>query len=263
MKSVDIHPTAVIDKRAEIDEGASVGPYSVIKGKVLVGRGTRIESHAVIGSEHGVVILGKNNTIFPGAMVGGPPQDLKFKGETTRLEIGDGNMIREFVTINVGTATGGGVTRIGDNNLLMAYVHVAHDCQLGNNIAIANTTNFAGHVHVEDNVRIGGVCSFNQFITIGKYSFIAGDSAVNKDVMPFTIAQGKYAVSRAPNSIGLERAGFPKEEVENIWRAIRIVTKGGRTIEEALRDIESECQASDNIRYLVDFIKKSERGIAR
>lgn len=263
MKSVNVHPTAILDKRVELGEGVSVGPYAVLKGRVFVGAGSKIDSHTVIGSEHGVVKLGKNNMISPGAMVGGPPQDLKFKGEETHLEIGDGNMIREFVTINCGTVTGTGVTKIGSNNLLMAYVHVAHDCNLGSNIAIANTTNFAGHVTVEDNVRIGGVCSFNQFITIGKYSFIAGDSAVNKDVMPFTIAQGKYAVSRASNSIGLERAGFSKEEVDNIYKAIRIVTKGNRTIDESLEDIAKECVPSENIKYLVNFIQKSERGIAR
>jgi len=263
VKTVDVHPTAIVGPQVELDEGVSVGPYSVLKGKVIVGRGTKIDSHAVIGSEHGVVYIGKNNQIFPGAMVGGAPQDLKFKGEPTRLEIGDNNIIREFVTINVGTVTGLGVTRIGDGNLLMAYVHVAHDCQLGNHIAIANTTNFAGHVTVEDHVRIGGVCSFNQFITVGKHSFVAGDSAVNKDIMPFTIAQGKYAISRAPNEIGLERAGFEKNEIDNIWRAIRIVTKGNRTIDEALKDIATECQPSDHIRYLTEFIQKSERGIAR
>ena len=196
-------------------------------------------------------------------MIGGPPQDLKYKGEETRLEIGDGNQIREFVTINVGTATGTGVTRVGNKNLLMAYVHIAHDCNLGSHIAIANTSNFAGHVTVEDHVHVGGVCSFNQFITVGKYAFIAGDSAVNKDVMPFTIAQGKYAVSRAPNSILLERSGFPKEEIENIYRAIRIITKGNRTMEEALTEIHSECSPSENIQYLVSFIGKSKRGIAR
>lgn len=263
MKPVDVHPTAILDKTVELDQGVVVGPYSILKGKVFVGSGTRIESHVVIGSTHGVVQMGKNNQIMSGAMVGGPPQDLKFKNEETRLEIGDSNVIREFVTINVGTATGGGLTKIGSNNLLMAYVHVAHDCHIGNNIAIANTTNFAGHVTVEDFVRIGGVCSFNQFITVGKYSFIAGDSAVNKDVMPFTIAQGKYAVSRAANTIGLERAGFSKDEIENIYRAVRTVTKGGRTVEEALQDIATECTPSENIAYLVNFIKKSERGIAR
>lgn len=259
----DIHPTAVIDKTVDLGEGVKVGPYSVIKGKVLIGNGTKIDSHVVIGSEHGSVVLGKNNHVLPGAMIGGPPQDKKFKGEPTSLEIGDNNILREFVTVNCGTATGGGVTRIGSNNLLMAYVHVAHDCQLGSNIAVANTTNFAGHVTVEDNVHVGGICAFNQFTTIGKYAFIAGDSAVNKDIMPFTIAQGKYAVSRAPNSIGLERAGFSKDEVDNIYKAIRIVTKGGRTIEESLEDILKECAPSENITYLMNFIKKSERGIAR
>ncbi len=259
----EIHPTAVIDPRAELDSDVVIGPYSVIKGKVFIGQGTKIESHVVVGSEHGTVVMGKNNHLFPGAMVGGPPQDLKFKNESTRLEMGDHNIIREFVTINVGTATGGGTTRIGSHNLLMAYVHVAHDCQLGNHIAIANTSNFAGHVTVEDHVRVGGACNFNQFITIGKYAFVAGESAVNKDIMPFTIAQGKYAVSRAPNSIGLERAGFPKEEVDNIYRAIRIITKGGHTIEESIEEIQKECVPSENITYLVDFIRKSERGIAR
>jgi UDP-N-acetylglucosamine acyltransferase len=263
MNSVDIHPTAVVDKRVELDSGVSVGPFAVIKGKVMVGRGTRIDSHTVVGSEHGVVTIGKNNQIFPGAMVGGPPQDLKFKGEETRLEIGDGNMIREFVTINCGTVTGGGVTTIGDNCLLMAYVHVAHDCHLGCNIAIANTTNFAGHVTVEDNVRIGGVCAFNQFVRVGKFAFIAGDSAVNKDILPFTMAQGKYAVCRVPNEVGMERAGFSKEEIENIWKAVRIVTKGGRTIDEALKDIETDCKRSEHIDYFTAFIRNSERGIAR
>lgn len=263
MKSVKIHPTALVDKRVELDDDVEIGPFTVVKGKVWIGRGTRVESHAVIGSEHGEVKIGRNNQIFPGAMVGGPPQDLKFKGETTRLEIGDGNMIREFVTINVGTLTGGGLTRIGDNNLLMAYVHVAHDCHLGNNIAVANTTNFAGHVYVEDHARIGGVCAINQFCRIGKYAFIAGDSAVNKDIMPFTMAQGKYAVSRVPNEVGMERAGFSKSDIENIWRAVRIITKGGRTIDEALTDIAKDCEPSEHIQYLVDFIKNSERGIAR
>jgi len=263
MKSVDIHPTAVVDKNVELAEGVKIGPYSVIKGKVVVGTGTKIDSHVVLGSEHGVVTIGKNNHLLPGAMVGGPPQDKKFKGESTRLEMGDNNIIREFVTINCGTASGGGVTRIGSNNMLMAYVHVAHDCHLHNNIAVANTTNFAGHVTVEDNVHVGGNCAFNQFITIGKYSFIAGDSAVNKDVMPFTIAQGKYAVSRAANTIGMERAGFSKDEVDNVYKAIRMVIKGGRTIEEALEDIQNECAPSENIKYLMDFIRKSERGIAR
>jgi UDP-N-acetylglucosamine acyltransferase len=263
MKTVDIHPTAIVEKSVELDEGVSVGAFSILRGKCMVGRNTKIQSHVVMGSEHGVVIMGKNNVVHPGAIVGGPPQDLKFKGEQTSLEIGDDNIIREFATLNCGTATGGGVTKVGNNNLLMAYTHIAHDCLLHNNIAIANTSQLAGHVTVEDSVRIGGMCVFNQFITVGKNSFVTGDSACNKDIMPFTIAQGNHAVSRAANSIGLERAGFPTDEVENVRRAIRIVTKGTRTIDEALAEIATACRPSENITYLVNFIRKSERGVAR
>lgn len=260
---MNIHPQAIVDPKAEIHPSTKVGPFAVIKGKVILGEGNVVESHAILGSEYGEMIVGKNNHFHSGAIVGGPPQDLKFNNETTRLEVGDGNSFREFVTVNVGTVTGGGVTRIGNNNLLMAYVHIAHDCQIGNGIAIANASNFAGHVIVEDNVRVGGVCSFNQFIRIGKNSFIAGDSAVNKDVLPFTIAQGKYAVSRALNTIGLERAGYSKNEISNLKRAVRLITMGERTIEEALSEIEAQCEMSEALSYLVNFVKSSERGIAR
>lgn len=258
-----IHPTAIISDQAELEPGVTVGPYCVIRGRVKIGAGTQLDSHALVGSEHGIVEIGKNNHIYSGAVVGGPPQDLKYNGEPTKLTIGDGNRIREFVTINIGTESGGGVTSLGNDNLLMAYVHVAHDCHLGNNIVIANTTNFAGHVVVEDCVRIGGVCSFNQFITLGRYSYIAGDSAVNKDILPFSIAQGKYAVVRATNRIGLERAGFSKEEVENIHRAIRSLIMGNRTIEEALELIHSDCQMDAHMEHLVQFVKNSSRGLAR
>ncbi len=195
--------------------------------------------------------------------MGGAPQDLKYNEEPTSLIVGGNNIFRECVTVNIGTESGGGVTRIGNNNLLMAYVHVAHDCELGNHIVVANTTNFAGHVKVEDHVRIGGVCSFNQFITIGRYSYIAGDSAVNKDILPFTIAQGKYAVSRATNKIGLERAGFSKSEIENIHRAVRFVLMGERTKEEFLEKILEDCEPSDSISHLLQFIRNSTRGIAK
>lgn len=260
---MSIHAQAIVDPRAELHPSVSVGPFAVIKGKVTLDEGCVVESHAVLGSEHGVMTVGKNNHFYSGAIVGGPPQDLKFKGETTRLEIGDGNMFREFVTVNVGTVTGTGVTIIGSHNLLMAYVHIAHDCRIGNYNAIANASNFAGHVTVEDHVRVGGICSFNQFIRIGKYSFIAGDSAVNKDVLPFTMAQGKYAVSRALNSIGLERAGYSKDEILNLKRAVRLVLKGDRTVEEALKEIESQCESNESLKYFVDFLKSSERGVAR
>lgn len=258
-----IHPTAIISRQAEIDSSVEVGPFTVIKGKVQVGAGSKVESHVVVGNDYGVVVMGKNNHILSGAMVGGPPQDLTYKGEPTRLEMGDGNTVREFVTINNGTAKGGGLTKIGNDCLLMAYVHIAHDCQIGNNVVIANTTNFAGHVIVEDHVRIGGVCSFNQFITIGRHAYIAGESVVNKDILPFSIAQGSYAISRATNKIGLERAGYSKDEVENIHRALRALLMGNRTVEEALELIKNECAPSPNIEHIVGFVRKSERGIAR
>ncbi len=260
---MSIHSTAIISKQAEIEEGVEIGPYAVIQGRVQIKKGTRIGPHCVVGSEHGVVSIGENNILHAGAAVGGAPQDLKYNNEPTRLEVGDANVFREFVTVNIGTTTGGGVTRVGSRNLFMAYVHIAHDCELGNNIVIANTTNFAGHVKVEDHVRIGGVCSFNQFVVLGTYSYIAGDAAVNKDVLPYSIAQGKYAVVRATNKIGLERAGFTKPEVESIHRAIRFLVMGGRTIEEAIKMIEEECEPSKHIDHLVQFVKNSSRGIAR
>ena len=260
---MSIHPTALIDSTVKLGKNVSVGPYSIIQGQVEIGEGSIIESHVVIGCKTGVVKIGKNNRFSAGAVVGGPPQDLKYKGEATQLVMGDNNFIREFVTVNLGTPTGGGITQIGSNCLLMAYVHIAHDCHIGNNVVIANTTNLAGHVTIEDFVRVGGVCAFNQFVKIGKFAFIAGDSAVNKDILPFSMAQGKYAVCRATNSVGLERAGFAKEEVDNIYRAIRMILKGSRTLEEAVKDIEAECTPSDNIQYLLSFIKNSERGIAR
>lgn len=263
MATPNVHPTAIIDKQVELDSTVKVGPYSLIRGRVRMGRGCVVESHVVIGSEHGSVTMGAENHIFSGAVIGGPPQDLKYKGEPTQLVMGDKNTIREFVTLNIGTESGGGVTRLGSNNLLMAYVHIAHDCQIGNNIVIANSSNFAGHVTVEDNVRVGGICSFNQFIRIGKFSFIAGDSAVNKDIIPFSIAQGKYAVARAPNEIGMERAGFTKQDIDCVYRAIRLLTKGDRTVEESIAEMQEKCMPSESVQYLIDFIKKSERGIAR
>ncbi len=258
-----IHPTAIIDKGVEIDTGVEIGPYCVIEGAVQIGKGTRIKSHVVIGSPAGRVTIGENNQFFSGAVIGGPPQDLKYNGEPTKLKIGDNNLIREFVTLNLGTATGGGETVVGSNNLLMAYVHVAHDCHIGNHIAVANTTNFAGHVHVDDYVRIGGACSFNQFVRVGRYAYVAGESAINKDILPYSMAQGSYATARATNKIGLERAGLSEKEIEGIHRALRALIMGNRTIDEAMTIIEDDCPTNPHIEYLKDFVRTSERGIAR
>lgn len=264
MTSSNIHPTAIIDKSVELGEGVKVGPYSILKGRTRIGRETIIGSHVVVGSENTIVEIGEHNSFENGAVVGGPPQDLSYKNEPTKLIIGHKNQFREFVTINCGTTKGGGVTRIGNECMLMAYVHVAHDCQIGDHAIIANLTQFAGHVIIEDHVRIGGICGLVQFTRVGRYAYVGGASNVRKDVLPFSIAEGNdMARVRATNKIGLQRAGFSKEEVEDINRAIRSLVVGGRTIEEALKKINEECSQSEPIKHLVNFIKTSETGVAR
>lgn len=259
---MNIHPSSVISKEAEIGQNVTIGPFCVIRGRVRIGDGCVLDSHVSIGHPHGVVEIGSHNHFCAGAAVGGPPQDLSYKNDPTRLVMGDHNTIREFATLNCGTVKGGGITQIGSHNLIMAYAHVAHDCWIGDHVVIANSSQLAGHVTLEDHVKVGGMCGFNQFVRIGKYAFIAGDSAVNKDVLPYTMAQGKYAVMRAPNSVLLERSGFSKEDVDAVWRAVRIVTKGGGTIEESIARIQSECPMSPAVQYFVDFMKSSKRGIA-
>ncbi len=257
-----IHPTAIISPEAAIDDGVTIGPYAVIEGEVKIGKGTVVEHHASIGCREGIVEIGENNRFLPSCAVGGIPQDLTYKGEKTKLVIGDNNTIREFVTINIGTQKEEGVTKIGNHNLLMAYSHIAHDCRLGHHNVVANSNQFAGHVHMGDRIVIGGGCLINQFTKIGDGAYVTGGSSVNKDVPPFTIVQGDYAVMRACNKIGLQRAGLSSDEVSNIYKAIRILIKGKNTIEESIENIKKECQPSENINYLIDFIRSSERGLA-
>lgn len=260
---MSIHPTAIVSKEADLAEGVSVGPYSVIKGRTKIGKGCVVESHVVIGNEAGIVEIGSGNHFLQGASVGTPPQDLTYKGEVTKLVIGDNNTIREFCTLNLGTPKGGGTTVIGNDCLLMAYVHLAHDCKIGNDVVVANCAQFAGHVTVEDHVKISGGCLFSQFITLGTHCYIAGDTAVNKDILPYSIAAGNYATIRATNKIGLERSGFSKETIESIHRAIRFLIRGEGTIEEAVEKIERLCQPSDEIGRILDFVRQSKKGIAR
>jgi UDP-N-acetylglucosamine acyltransferase len=258
-----IHPSSVISKQAEIADDVEIGPFCIVSGRVRIAAGTRLISHVSLGSEAGVVEIGKGNIFCAGSGVGGPPQDLKYKGESTKLTIGDNNTIRELATINLGTPTGGGETVVGNNCLIMSYAHIGHDCKVGSDVVIANSSQLAGHVVIEDHVKINGMCGFNQFVRVGKYAFIAGDSAVNKDILPFTIAQGKYALMRATNRIGLERAGFSKEDIESINRAVRIFTKGTESIDESIARIEAECGKSEPILYFVNSIRGSERGVAK
>lgn len=257
-----IHPTSVISGDAEIGPDVEIGPYCLIQGKVKIGRGTFIEGHATVGCRSSVIEIGDNNHICPGAVIGGPPQDVSYKGEPTRLVIGHNNTFREFSTVNIATAKGKAITTVGNNCYLMAYTHVGHDCTLGNNVIMANDSHLGGHCEVEDNVVISAVCAFNQFTRIGKGAFVAGGSLVNKDILPFSRAQGDWALIRATNKVGLLRRGFSREEVQNIHKAIRIVIMGSNSIDEALSRISKECTPSENIDYLLQFIKSSKRGIA-
>lgn len=257
-----IHPSSVISKEVILEDDVEIGPYCNIQGKVKIGQGTFIEGHVSIGSRYGIVEIGKNNHISPGAVLGGPPQDISYKSEPTKLIIGDNNVIREFTTLNLATSKGDGATKIGSNCYFMAYSHVGHDCHIGSQVIVANNTHFGGHCEVEDNVTIGGMSAFNQFSKVGQYSFVAGSSIVNKDILPYSRAQGNYALVRATNKVGLLRKGFSKEEVSNIHKAIRIVVMGEGTIDEAIARIQSECKASENIDYFLHFIRSSKRGIA-
>lgn len=258
-----IHPSSVISKEAEIADDVYIGPFCIIRGRVKLGSGCRLDSHVSLGSEYGIVEIGERNVFCAGAVVGGPPQDLSYKNEPTKLFIGNDNMIREMVTINIGSPKAGwGTTRVGSHCLIMAYSHVAHDCTIGDHVVIANTTQLAGHVTFEDHVKVGGICAFNQFVKVGKYAYIAGDSAVNKDILPFTIAQGKYAVMRASNRIGMERAGYTKEDVESINRAVRIITKGGDTVEKSIARIIEECSQGPALKDFLTFVENSTRGLA-
>jgi UDP-N-acetylglucosamine acyltransferase len=258
-----IHPTAVISPEAQIAPDVYIGPFCVIIGKVTIGAGCRLENHVTIGSPSGIVTLGTNNSILAYAAIGGPPQDLSYNGDPTQLVIGNHNVIRECATINIGTVKGGGKTRVGDHCLIMAYCHIAHDCEVGDRVVIANSTQLAGHVHIEEDVKIGGICAFNQFVRVGAHSYIAGDSAVNKDIAPYTMAQGKYAVMRAPNQIGLERAGFSKQDIEGIRKAVKLLIRSALTVDEVVAQIEKDLPQSPALKRFTDFIRTSERGLAR
>ncbi len=217
----NIHKTAIIEPGAKIADGVEIGPYCVVGPQVSIGRGTRLIHHV---SLQGVTTLGADNVIHPFAAIGGPPQDMKYEGGPTRVMIGDGNTIREYVTINTGTEIGGGETTVGSNNLLMAYVHIAHDCQVEDHCILANVTQLAGHIRVESGARMGGMSAAHQFITIGTLSFVAGFSGVTKDVPPYMIVAGApRAVVRGINKEGLRRAGLSEDTISALRSAYLIL----------------------------------------
>jgi UDP-N-acetylglucosamine acyltransferase len=255
-----IHPTAVIDPKARLDDGVSVGPFTVIGPDVEIGAGTRIGSHASI---LGPTRIGRDNVVHPHASLGGQPQDKKHKGEPTRLEIGDRNTIFEFTTFSRGTADGGGLTRIGDDNWIMAYVHVAHDCVVGNQCILANNATLAGHVVLEDWVILGGFAGVHQFCRIGAHAFVGMGSLVNADVAPFVIVADKYAVPRGINAEGLKRRGFDPERIAAIKRAYRTVFMSGTPLAEAKQQLAQVAEGSEDVARMLAFIEKSERGLLR
>jgi UDP-N-acetylglucosamine acyltransferase len=261
---MSIHASATVSGRAVIATDAEIGPYCVIEGEVEIGPLTVVESGARIGSRYGRVKIGARNHIQHGAVLGGPPQDLGYEGGAyTALEIGNDNRIGEFVSINLGTQKGGGVTRVGDHNFIMAYSHVGHDCQLAEHIVIVNGAQFAGHVIIEHHALVSGLVGVTQYARLGAYSFLAAGAFANKDIAPFTIAEGHWAAPRAANRVGLKRAGFDSSERRNIDNAIRTLLDRALTIDEVAAQIEKECHPSPQITHLVKFLTSSDRGIAR
>ncbi len=253
-----VHPTAIIEKNVSLGEGVVIGPHVCIKSDVVIGDNTKIEANAYIGS---YTTIGKNCRIFPSAVVGTIPQDLKFKGEFSELIIGDNTTIREFCMINRGTKGGGGVTKIGSNNLIMAYVHIAHDCIIGNNVIIANAVQFAGHVVVEDNAVIGGMSAIHQFVRIGKLAMIGGMSGVALDVAPFCLAVGNRARLNGLNLVGLKRAGFSFEEINTLKEAYKTIFKRNLRFQNAYEKLKNS--PSKNVIHMIEFLKNSSRGFCR
>jgi UDP-N-acetylglucosamine acyltransferase len=255
-----VHPTAVVHPDARLHETVEVGPYSIIGGRVTIGAGTKVGPHAVI---EGRTTLGERNRISPFASVGGVPQDLKYAGEDTELIIGDGNQIRESATLHIGTVGGGGVTRVGHNNMFMACSHVAHDCVVGNGCIVANSVALAGHVVVEDFVILGGLSAVHQFTRLGKHALISGGAMVTMDVPPYCMAQGDRAELSGLNVIGLQRHGFQEEQVGRIKEAYKILFRSKLALTEAVERLKAEMGGHAEIDYLVDFIGLSTRGLTR
>ena len=255
-----IHPTALIDPRAQLGIGVSVGAYSVIDGDVEIGDGTTIGHHAVIT---GHTRIGRDNRIFHFVSLGEANQDKKYQGEPTRLEIGDRNTIREYCSFNRGTVQDGGVTRIGDENWLMAYVHVAHDCQVGNRTTIANCTQLAGHVHVGDWATLGGFTGVHQFVKIGAHVMCGVSSVVLMDIPPYVTAGGNPLTAVGINAEGLKRRGFTPEQIANIKRAYKTLYRSGLTFAEAKAVLATEAATLHELEILADFLSASTRGIVR
>jgi UDP-N-acetylglucosamine acyltransferase len=258
--AVNIHPTAQVAPGAELGEGVEVGAYAVIGPDVQVGANTRIGPHAVI---QGPTRIGADNVIFQFASVGSAPQDKKYKGEPTRLEVGDRNVIRECVTLNRGTTKDQGVTRIGNDNLFMAYAHVAHDSQVGNQCVLANNATLGGHVQLGDWVIMGGLSAIHQFCKVGAHAFIANNAAVTRDVPPYVMTVGQPAAAHSVNSEGLKRRGFSPEQIRNIRNAFRLLYRSGLKLADATAQLETLAREQPELKAIVEFLPTSTRSIVR
>jgi UDP-N-acetylglucosamine acyltransferase len=255
-----IHATAIVDSSARLDASVEVGAYAIIGANVEIGQGTTIGPHCVIT---GPTRIGRDNRIAAHAALGGDPQDKKFAGERGELVIGDRNTIREFTTFSRGTGDGGGVTRIGDDNWIMAYVHIAHDCIVGNQTIFANNATLAGHAEVGDWAILGGFAGVHQFCKIGAHAFIGMGSLINADVPPFVMVADKYAEPRGINAEGLKRRGFDATRIAAIKRAYRTVFMAGKPLAEAKVELAESARDSDDVRAMLDFIEASQRGLLR
>lgn len=256
-----IHPTAIVDRKAEISSDAEIGPYCIIGAGVTIGPRTRLLAHVYL---EGKLAIGSDNIFYPYCSCGVTPQDKKYKGEASETRIGDGNSIREFVTINRGTEGGGIITSIGDGNLLMAYVHVAHDVRIANHTILANGVTFAGHVMVDDYANIGGLSAIHQFCRIGRHAMVGSYSVIKQDVLPYSITASDHkAEVYGANRIGMERNGYSSDEIEPLQQAFRILTRAGLNTTQALARIEEEVPLTCEVRDLLDFIRSSNRGFLK
>lgn len=260
MSETKIHETAIVDAGAELGSGVVVGPYCVIGAQVSVGDGCRLAAHVVV---EGPTELGEGNVVSPFASIGGPPQDLKYSGEPTRLVVGARNRIREGVTLNRGTAGGGGVTTVGDDNLLMAQVHVAHDCRVGSGTIFGNAATLAGHVDVDDGATVGAFSGVHQFCRVAREAFIGGYSVVTRDALPWVVTVGNRAEGHGINLVGMRRKDYAPETIRAVKKCYMTLFRSGQTLDEAMAQVERELGEHEEVRYFLEFVRTSKRGVCR
>ena len=255
-----VHPTAVVDARARLASGVRVGPHAVIGAEVEIGEDSEIGAGAVV---LGPSTLGRENRIFPHSCIGFEPQDLKFHGERTTLEIGDRNQFREFSTVHRGTGSGGGLTRVGSDGLFMAYTHIAHDSWVGDRVIFANNATLAGHVRVDDDASVGALTAVHQFCRVGRHAYIGGYSVITQDALPFVKTVGVKPAFYGLNRIGLERKGVPAETIERLEVAVRRLSRSRQPLDEMLASLRTEFPDDADVAYLVDFVESAQRGVIR